>query len=48
MEYKLIIDQAVVDEYAKHYFSQHPRAKKPPIERPMHPMLNTWMILPRI
>ena len=48
MEYKLIIDQKVVDEYNQYYFKQHPRAKRPPIERPLHPTMNSWMILPRI
>ena len=48
MEYKLILDQHIIDEYADFYFSQHPRARKKPIERPMHPTINTWMILPRI
>ena len=48
MEYKLVIDQAVVNEYCQEWFKIHPRAKKPPIEKPHHPLLNTWMILPRI
>ena len=48
MEYKIIIDQALVDEYCEYYFKLHPKAKKKPIEKPMHPSLNTWMILPRI
>lgn len=48
MEYKLVLDQHIIDEYADFYFKQHPRAKKKPIERPMHPTINTWMILPRI
>jgi len=40
MEYKLIIDQKLVDEYNKYYFKQHPRAKKKPIEKPIMPTLN--------
>lgn len=48
MEYKLILDSAVIDEYADYYFQEHPRARKKPIEHPWHPSLNTWMILPRI
>lgn len=47
-EYKIIIDNALVDEYCQLYFKQHPRAKKRPIDRPIHPSLNQWMILPRI
>ena len=48
MEYKLTIDNELINEYADYYFENHPRARKKPIERPMHPSLNTWMILPRI
>lgn len=47
-EYKIIIDQQVVDEYNAAYFKLHPRARKKPIEYTHHPLLNTWMILPRI
>ena len=48
MEYKIIIDQKVVDEYNSYYFKLHPRARKPPIDRPLHPTMNSWMILPRV
>lgn len=48
MEYKLIIDQNVVDEYCKLYFKLNPKRKKPPIARPIHPSINEWCILPRI
>lgn len=47
-EYTIIIDNALVDEYCQLYFKQHPRARKRPIDRPIHPSLNQWMILPRI
>ena len=47
-EIKLIIDDALLDEYADYYFKQHPRARKKPIEKPWHPSINQWMILPRI
>ena len=47
-EYKLVIDQQVVDEYNSYYFAAHPRARKPPIERPIMPTLNQILILPRI
>ena len=47
MEYKLVIDQKVVDDYAEYYFKQHPRAKKKPIEKPIHPSINEWMVLKR-
>lgn len=48
MEYNITITQQTIDEYTEFYFTKHPRAKKNPIERPMHPSLNTWMILPRM
>ena len=47
-EIKLIIDDALLDEYADYYFKKHPRARKKPIEKPWHPSINQWMILPRI
>ena len=47
MEYKLILDQALVDEYNSYYFKKYTRARKPPIDKPHHPLLNTWMILSR-
>lgn len=47
MEYKLILDQALIDEYNTLYFKAHPRAKKPAIDKPRHPSINVWAILPR-
>ena len=40
MEYNLVIDQNIINEYNKYYFKLHPRAKKKPIERPIMPSLN--------
>ena len=48
MEYKIIIDQQMVDEYNKYYFKCHPRAKKNPIDRPIMPTLNQILILQRV
>lgn len=45
---KLTLDQSVLDGYNRYYFGTHPKAKKIPIEKPWHPSINTWMILPRI
>lgn len=45
---KLILDNSVLDEYYKYYFSKHPKARNKPIDHPYHPSINTWMILPRI
>lgn len=47
MEYKIVIDQPLVDEYCENYFKIHPRAKKKPIEKPYHPSINEWCILRR-
>ena len=44
----LILDQSVLDKYNEYYFSIHPKAKKVPIEKPRHPSINQWCILPRI
>ena len=45
---KLVLDNNVIEEYNKYYFRQHPKAKKKPIEKPIHPSINQWCILPRI
>ena len=45
---KLVLDQVVLDEYTKHYFKLHPKAKKVPIPKPRHESINQWCILPRI
>jgi len=47
MEYNLILDNALLDEYSSYYFKQHPRAKKRPIEYPYHESINKWFIMPR-
>jgi hypothetical protein len=48
MEIKIIINNSVIDKYNQYYFSQHPKAKKKQIEKPWHPSINQWCILPRI
>ena len=45
---KLILDNKALERYNTYYFLEHPRAKKKPIEKPYHPSINTWCILPRI
>lgn len=45
---KLILDNEVLSRYNDYYFTIHQKAKKIPIEKPIHPSLNTWIILPRI
>lgn len=44
---KLVFDSDVILEYTNHYFSLHPKAKKPPIKQPYHESINTWMIMRR-
>lgn len=47
-ELKLVLDDDVLDRYNEYYFNKHPRAKNKPIDKPRHPSINTWCILPRI
>lgn len=44
---KLVIDNAVLAEYEKAYFAEHPKAKKKPIAQPYHESINKWMIMRR-
>ena len=44
---EFVIDESLVAEYSKHYFAEHPRAKKAPIAGPNHPSINQWMVLQR-
>lgn len=44
----LILDNSVLEKYNTYYFKLHPKAKKIPIEKPQHPSINQWCILPRI
>lgn len=46
-EIVLTIDQTTVSDYTAYYFQLHPKAKKPPIQRPYHESINAWMILRR-
>ena len=45
---KIIIDNNVIERYNQYYFSKHPKAKKKQIDKPRHPSINQWCILPRI
>lgn len=47
MKYKLILDNSVLSEYEKYYFSIHTKAKKKPIENPYHESINKWFIMRR-
>jgi Holliday junction resolvase RusA-like endonuclease len=46
-KYLLVIDNKTLEEYNKEYFIKYPRRKKPPIEKPIPPSLNAWMIMKR-
>lgn len=46
-EIKIVIDNQVIEEYNKYYFSIHTKAKKPPIEHPYHPSINVWFVMQR-
>lgn len=43
----LVIDKELLAKYNEHYFEEHKRAKKAPIEQPRHPSMNVWTIMPR-
>ena len=47
MEIKITIDNNVLDEYRKYYFDKYPKRKKNPIEKPIPPSLNAWMVMRR-
>lgn len=44
---KLVIDNSVIEEYEKYYFSIHTKATKKPIPYPYHESINKWMIMKR-
>ena len=46
-EIRIVLDQGTIDRYCEHYFRMHPRARKVPIPSPVHPSLNSWMIMRR-
>lgn len=43
----LVIDNDILLEYNKYYFSKHPKAHKVPIPHPYHESINIWMIMKR-
>lgn len=47
MDYKLILDNQVLEKYNEHYFYVHKRAKKIPIPHPYHESINKWFIMQR-
>lgn len=47
MEIKLVLDNALLDEYAEYYFDNHTKARMRAIDKPRHPSINEWMIMKR-
>lgn len=46
---KIIIDENLLNSYYNnYYFVKYPKRKKKPIEKPIFPTLNSWMILKRM
>lgn len=43
----LVLDQHDVDLYNKYYKIKNPYSRKPPIDKPLHPTLNRWSVMPR-
>lgn len=43
----LVLDQHDVDLYNRYYKVKNPRSRKDPIDRPIHPTLNRWSVMPR-
>ena len=46
-EIRMEITQDLVDEYTKEYFRKHPNRKKKPIDKPVPPNLNRFMVMKR-
>jgi hypothetical protein len=44
---KIVIDDEILEKYNKYYFSKYLRRRKIPIEKPIPPSLNKWIVMPR-
>ena len=44
---RLVIDNNTLEKYEQFYFRLHPKATKRPIDKPIHPLMNQWMIMKR-
>lgn len=47
-EIKLVLTREILERYSKLFKKNHPRVKRMPIDKPYHPSINQWCILPRI
>jgi Holliday junction resolvase RusA-like endonuclease len=43
----IIINSNTLEKYNTYYFSKYPKRKKLPIESPLHPSMNKWMVMRR-
>lgn len=46
-EIKIVINNAVLEEYNRYYFKKYPKRKKQPIDKTIPPSLNQWMVMKR-
>ena len=47
-EYKIVIDNNILDEYNKWYFNEHPKRRVSPIPKPIPPSFNYFTSIKRI
>lgn len=43
----IVINNETINKYNKYYFQKYPKRKKPPIDSPLHPSMNKWIIMKR-
>lgn len=48
MQIKIVIDNAVLEEYKKYYFEHYPKRRVFPIEKPIPPSLNRFVGMKRM
>jgi len=44
---KITIDKKAIEQYTRYYFKKYPKRRKKPIEKPIPPSLNQWMVMKR-
>lgn len=47
IKYTIVSNNITLKDYNDYYFNKYPKRKKKPIEKPYHPSVNKWFILPR-
>lgn len=43
----IVINKKILEEYYTYYFKKYPKRKKKPIDKPIPPSLNKWMVMKR-